>query len=456
MVAAAAAATAATTTTTAPPPQWPAEVCKLYEPVRTLGVGGFASVMLARKKNPNPEDKDDEKLVAIKVAGSKYVTRQDVGYAHREIDILKELNHPNIMKLYDYWEPSSKESASTASTKCAAVIALSYSRGPTLESLLRHGGALSILFGRVVAAQLIDALSYIHSKAVVHRDIKPDNVIVTGASSKDNGVWDDWENRDLEKDPNWTALKKRWHVTLIDFGFARALTPEDVAKPSIQLKRENMDASFHASKIKLDLDVSRHSTSSHGMDTSRKSISHQLVRSMSALGNRNFAAPEIINHVNRESLKLETTTKGGTRPDVTDTLSEFVSEYGLMVDAFSLGCTFRYMMTGVPPHLKVEEAIALQNSCCAKLFGKKKDPKKREVEYRHLEELPAELQRLILGLMDKNEKTRTSIRAAKRYVWISEVLADQENSNNEEVDMDRTLDFLQCAISHTQNPLTDG
>ena len=447
MVAAAAAATAATNTT-APPPQWPAEVCKLYEPVRTLGVGGFASVMLARKINPNPEDKDDEKLVAIKVAGSKYVTRQDVGYAHREIDILKELNHPNIMKLYDYWEPSSTESASTSTTKCAAVIALSYSRGPTLESLLRHGGALSILFGRVVSAQLIDALSYVHSKAVVHRDIKPDNVIVTGASSKDNGVWDDWENRELETYPiNWTSLKKRWHVTLIDFGFARALTPEDVAKPSIQLKRENMDASFHANKIKLDLDESRHSTSSHGMDASRKSISHKLVRSMSALGNRNFAAPEIINHVNRETLE---TTNGA--PAVTDTLSEFVSEYGLMVDAFSLGCTLRYMMTGVPPHQTVAEAIALQNSCCAKLFGGKKDPKKREVEYRHLEELPAEVHRLITGLMDKNEKTRTSIRAAKRYVWISDVLADEEN----EVDNDRTLDFLQCAISHTQNPLTDS
>ena len=462
-------APAATTTGgVQPPPQWPSDVCKLYTPVRSLGAGGFASVMLARKKNIDVSRGDDPSgLVAIKVAGSRYVTRQDIGYAHREIDILKELHHPNIMKLLAYWEPSKSEDP-----KCAAVIALSYSKGPTIESLLRHGGALSVLFGRVVTSQLVDALSFVHSKAVVHRDIKPDNVIVTGASSKDNGVWDDWDNADIEKNPNWVELKKRWFVTLIDFGFARALTPEDVAKPSVQLKRENLDASFHANKIKIDLDTSRHSSdlggSRRSMNSSRHSVSHQLHRTMSALGNRNFAAPEIINHVNRENIKLNN-TKGGNGdsaiPDVTDTLSEFVSDYGLMVDSFSLGCTLRYMMTGVPPHLSYDQAIAAQNSCCGKIFGgnsKNKDPNVRQVEYRHMEELPGEVQRLIRGLMDANANTRTSIRAAKRYLWISEVLADTHNNgdgegngNGQKEDNDKDLHFLQCAVKHTQNPLAE-
>ena len=59
-------------------------------------------------------------------------------------------------------------------------MALSYSKGPTVESLLHHGGALSNVFGRVVVAQVVSALAYIHYRGVVHRDIKPDNIIVSG------------------------------------------------------------------------------------------------------------------------------------------------------------------------------------------------------------------------------------------------------------------------------------
>lgn len=99
------------------PKQWPAEVSKSYDPVRVLGVGGFASVTLARKKNPKA---GEDKLVAIKIAGGRDATRKDIAYAHREIDILKELKHPHIMKLIDHWEPAPKEHL------CAAVIALSY------------------------------------------------------------------------------------------------------------------------------------------------------------------------------------------------------------------------------------------------------------------------------------------------------------------------------------------
>jgi serine/threonine protein kinase len=79
------------------PSQWPPEVGEIYDSVRELGRGGFASVMLARKKAAATNGQEKDGLVAMKVVGGKYPTRQEVGYAHREIDILRELRHPNYV-----------------------------------------------------------------------------------------------------------------------------------------------------------------------------------------------------------------------------------------------------------------------------------------------------------------------------------------------------------------------
>jgi hypothetical protein len=111
--------------------------------------------------------------------------RQQLTYAHREIDILRELSHPNIMTVIASWDvPEQQEQAAVTgssaspvfdSSSTIAVMALTYYKGPTVESLLQYGGALSNKFGRVVIAQVMDAVAYLHYKAVVHRDIKPDN-----------------------------------------------------------------------------------------------------------------------------------------------------------------------------------------------------------------------------------------------------------------------------------------
>ena len=90
----------------------------------------------------------------------------DWAYSHREADILRQLHHPNIMRVVDSWEPNEFE---------PGAMALSYAKGPTIQALLQHGGALSTLFVRVVTAQMVDALAYMHSHAVVHRDIKPES-----------------------------------------------------------------------------------------------------------------------------------------------------------------------------------------------------------------------------------------------------------------------------------------
>jgi serine/threonine protein kinase len=132
-------------------PPWPKEVFDKYKPVRPLGKGGFATVFLAKRKSTSKENGDE--LVAIKQVQAG--TNTETHYAHREIYILKEINHPNIMSLIESWEPND--------STCSATMALTYAKGRTLDYLLKQVGAPSLTFGRVVIAQLIDAVAYLHS-----------------------------------------------------------------------------------------------------------------------------------------------------------------------------------------------------------------------------------------------------------------------------------------------------
>jgi serine/threonine protein kinase len=77
---------------------------------------------------------------------------------------------------------------------------------------------------------------FLHSRAIIHRDIEPDNIIVMGTLSSEDHIWeridDDVEtkskhnnnnnNNNATADYDWETQERKWHVTLIDFGFARA------------------------------------------------------------------------------------------------------------------------------------------------------------------------------------------------------------------------------------------
>jgi serine/threonine protein kinase len=184
------------------PDEWPLEIQESYDPIRILGKGGFASVVLAREKKAteNPDGSSKNNKVAIKVVGGihdvgidltfaeiKQQRDQAVLYARREIEILTHVHHRNIVRLFHHWIVKSEdenENENESETKnirkhdlTAAVLVLEYVKGPTVESLLKHGGALSTIFGRVVIAQAMDAIAYLHCHAVLHRDIKPDNIL---------------------------------------------------------------------------------------------------------------------------------------------------------------------------------------------------------------------------------------------------------------------------------------
>eukprot|EP00980_Cylindrotheca_fusiformis_P016452 scaffold4902_cov115-Cylindrotheca_fusiformis.AAC.13 len=435
------------------PKEWPPEVRKSYEPVRVLGEGGFASVILARQKENKTNASSS--LVAIKICSG---TSNNLAYTHREVDILRELNHPNIMKVIDSWEPKNQSKFEPS------IIALSYAKGPTVRALLKHGGALSTVFSRVVIAQLVDAISYLHSHAVVHRDIKPDSAV-----SKDDSVWDNvledeeaataaGEKKTTEE--YWEQMRNKWKMTLIDFGFARALTPEDVQNPSLEVKRENLNASYHA-KYNLDLSMSSgnnrrkqrpsvfrktHAADSDDGSTTGDSvgrISRHMRRVMSTVGNAEFAAPEIQTEMHHED--------HDDPVKITDTIGQTVSEYGLLVDAYSLGCTLRYMMTGCLPRIRVQDAIADQNSLCFKLLSACcGSGKKRKVRFRLEEELPGEAQRLMSKMMEKAEKNRTSVRTARLYPWIADVLPESSTGSG------KKIDYLQVVLDASNTDVIEA
>jgi serine/threonine protein kinase len=308
-------------------------------------------------------------------------------------------------------------------------------------------------------------------------------VIVTGALSKDDEIWDNSGDAEGQEDPNtskgdnvnWEELCKKWKVTLVDFGFARALSPKDVQKPTLEMRRENLAASYHPNAVNsTDIDKSGRPNKDMSSSKSRRSLvgslhgrmslfkmsddglnrstSHLLVRQMSALGNRNFAAPEIINKVKHDKKRGEQAKLNDAEPnDLTETISEYVADYGLMVDAYSMGFTIRYMMTGVPPYKSIAEAIQEQESLCNKLCGGKKNNARRSVRYRRLEELPGEVQRLIENLTERSESKRTSIRTARRsYPWISDVLSGTENELEEQKHSLGEISYLSFTVKENQ------
>lgn len=393
-----------------------------FEPVKLLGQGGFGSVILAKEKVDESAD-GTSRLVAMKLVGG--MTKRDIGYARREIDILKELDHRNIVKIIQSWEPRDQT--------CAAVMALSYAQGPTLETLLRYGGALSLHFARVVSAQLVSALAYLHSRAVIHRDIKPDNFIIVGASLTQDDIWDDQTTV-----PEWDALLKKWHVMLIYFGLARALTPND-------MKQHHREGNAITPDICSSTSSSRNITGSiRGLSNSS---SRRLTRQMSAVGNRTYAAPEVQQGVHFALHSHHSAI------DVTRTLSDHVSRYGLVADAYSCGRTIKYMLTGVPPNQDVNQVLATLNNpviiLCRLICRRRNKDSGRMLKYRATSKIPKEVWRLILGMTNSNPQERTSVRTARQYPWIDDILNEEEEG--ETSTLTERINYLSFAKNGSAN-----
>jgi len=105
---------------------------------------------------------------------------------HREASILSRLNHPNIVKLV--------EIVCTENIYCLVLEYLPHSN--TFYEVLKNNGALSESLACTFSKQLVSGLSYLHSKNILHRDLKLDNILVDKDRSRclliDFGLSNSW------------------------------------------------------------------------------------------------------------------------------------------------------------------------------------------------------------------------------------------------------------------------
>ena len=131
-----------------------------YRIMRKLGSGGMADVYLA-------EDEELGRRVAIKILNEKYATDdQFIERFRREAKNAAGLSHPNIVSIYDRGEAEG-----------TYYIAMEYLDGRSLKELVVARGPLPIPDAIAATRQVLTALRFAHRKGVVHRDIKPHNVM---------------------------------------------------------------------------------------------------------------------------------------------------------------------------------------------------------------------------------------------------------------------------------------
>ncbi|XP_035379138.1 serine/threonine-protein kinase SIK1 isoform X1 [Electrophorus electricus] len=131
-----------------------------YEIIRTLGKGNFAVVKLARHKVTKTQ-------VAIKIIDKTRLNSSNLEKIYREVQIMKLLNHPHIIKLYQVME-----------TKDMLYIVTEYAKNGEMFDYLTSHGRMSEADARRKFWQILTAVDYCHRHHIVHRDLKTENLLL--------------------------------------------------------------------------------------------------------------------------------------------------------------------------------------------------------------------------------------------------------------------------------------
>lgn len=133
-----------------------------YEILEQLGGGGMAIVYKARDTFLN-------RMVTIKVLRPEYTSDEDfVKRFRREAQAIASLSHPNIVSIYDVGQEADVH-----------YLVMEYVKGDNLKNLIRQQGSIPPERAVVIARQVSEALQHAHENNIVHRDVKPQNILIT-------------------------------------------------------------------------------------------------------------------------------------------------------------------------------------------------------------------------------------------------------------------------------------
>lgn len=160
-----------------------------YRITERLGSGGYGQVLAAH-------DQQADRPVAIKILQPDAASRDPAALARmrQEAEILGAIDHPNVVQIFDVGQSDHGE-----------FIVMELLQGPSIAELLDQEGPADAARAQPIARQLLSALASAHQKQVLHRDLKPDNILLI-----DHGVSPDTEQTGGEQ------------AKLLDFGIAKA------------------------------------------------------------------------------------------------------------------------------------------------------------------------------------------------------------------------------------------
>lgn len=132
-----------------------------YEIIEIIGVGGMAVVYKAF-------DNIDNRIVAVKILKNEYIENEE--FRHRfknESKAIAVLSHPNIVKVYD-----------VSYGNLIQYIVMEHVDGITLKEYIEQQGVINIREALHFLTQILHALQHAHDKGIIHRDIKPQNILL--------------------------------------------------------------------------------------------------------------------------------------------------------------------------------------------------------------------------------------------------------------------------------------
>lgn len=152
-----------------------------------IGKGGFSIVYQAERKK-------DQKEFAVKCIKKDMVEGEDIKLLRREVQIMKKLDHPNILKLYEVYEDDKQ-----------FFLVMELVKGKELFDKIVERGMYSERDASNIIFQVVSAVDYLHTNGIAHRDLKPENLLSAGEG--ENEI-----------------------IKIADFGFSKSFAGEDAEK----------------------------------------------------------------------------------------------------------------------------------------------------------------------------------------------------------------------------------